>query len=432
LSKKKTEAENGTKAEPGVSPAEKEKLSRLNKRHKKEARKKRRVFLVVILLLVCVLTVGAILDIPYINIARKAGSRIAELYKSSDSGDEPAPDFLYFTQPQSSKKFEGEVTVLLGIYASVGENQATRDILALALFIYDREKETGEAYLIPETSVAYSATGQQTNLELALREEGGEELLRSTVGNLAGIEVDYLLLVDFWEAARLLQGLEPPAVVLQGNMVFINPVNGETNFLASGLGVEDADRLLFYMMATDEPETWSAFSARLERMKAYLPGFLLKLKPGGPQELEQMLSSLGDDYLLDPGTGSAQGDIRYMASMLQSFASLEESEIAIKAVPAVEVLNGCGLPDLGKNVGDRLSSLGVPVAGTGGNAKIMVDGEEINDFSHEVSTIIYRSEDPRVEAFARYLGVLLSIEDVASEPGPGPEIIIIAGRDLAG
>jgi hypothetical protein len=145
-----------------------------------------------------------------------------------------------------------------------------------------------------------------------------------------------------------------------------------------------------------------------------------------------MLSALGEGYLLDPSTGTPEGDRRYLASMLQSFVSLQESELVIRSVPSVEVLNGCGVPDLGSRVGDRLASLGVPVAGTGGNAKVTVDGEEVNDFSHEVSTIIYRSEDPRVKAFAAYLGVLLSIEDVVSEPGPGSEIILIAGRDLAG
>ena len=82
-------------------------------------------------------------------------------------------------------------------------------------------------------------------------------------------------------------------------------------------------------------------------------------------------------------------------------------------------------------MGEQLNSLGVPVAGTAGNAKVVVEGEEVNDFTHEVSTIVYRSEDARVEAFARYLGILLSIEDVRFEPGPEAEIVIIAGRDLA-
>jgi hypothetical protein len=144
-----------------------------------------------------------------------------------------------------------------------------------------------------------------------------------------------------------------------------------------------------------------------------------------------MLSSLGEDYTLDPAGGSVDEDRSYLASMLKSFSDLEKGELAVRAVPAVEVLNGCGVPDLGKKVGEQLNSLGVPVAGTAGNAKVVVEGEEVNDFTHEVSTIVYRSEDARVEAFARYLGILLSIEDVKFEPGPETEIVIIAGRDLA-
>jgi len=431
LSKKKADEENGEIAAGRAQPSEKEKLSRLNKRHQKEARKKRWVLLIVILLVLCVLAVGAALDIPYINVAREAGSWIADRFASSGGNEEAAPDYLYFTHPQSAEELEGEVTVLVGVYTGAGEDRAAREIIHLALFIYDRDAGTGETYLIPEASVAYNAAGQQVDLARTLQEEGGEDLLRSTVGNLAGTEVDYLLLVEFWEAVRLLQGLYPPTAVLHENTVFVNPVNGETNFLISGQEVKDADRLLFYLMATDRPDMWAAFDARRERAAAYLPEFFDALAPQSLEGLEEMLSTLGEDYLLDPGTGSALGDSSYLASMMQSFAELDEGELAVKAVPAVEVLNGCGVPDLGKKVGGRLNSLGVPVAGTGGNAKITVDGEEINDFSHEVSTIIYRSVDPKVEAFARYLGVLLSVQDVVSDPGPGPEIILIAGRDLA-
>jgi hypothetical protein len=430
LSRNKADEGNGEGAAGKLPLSEKEKLSRLNKRHQKESRKKRRILLVVILLVLGVLAVGAILDIPYINVAREAGSWIGDRFASSGESEEPAPDYLFFTHPQSAAELEGEVSVLVGVYTGAGE-QASREIVYLALLIYDRNTGGGEVYLIPESSVAYNAAGQQIDLARTLQEEGGEDLLRTTVGNLAGTEVDYLLLVEFWEAVRLLQGLYPPGAVLPQNTVFVNPVNGETNFLVSGQEVKDADRLLFYLMATDRPDQWTAFSARWERAGTYLPGFFFALEPQGLEGLGEMLSSLGEDYLLDPGTGSAQGDSSYIASMLQAFAELDEAELAVKAVPAVEVLNGCGVPDLGKKVGDHLNSLGVPVAGTGGNAKVTVDGEEINDFTHEVSTIIYRSVDPRVEAFARYLGVLLSVKDVVSEPGPGPEIILIAGRDLA-
>ena len=423
--------DTGGDRERKAKPDAKEKLSRVNKRHRKSAKKKRRVFLVVVLVLGAVLAVGAAFDIPYINIAREAGSWIGERFEGSGEKEEPAPEYLFFTDPQNGRRMEGEVSVLLGIYMTTGEGQTARVILDLALLSYDSSEGKGEIYLIPETSVAYGAEGEQTDLKRALQEEGGEDLLRSTVGNLTGSEVDYLLLLDFWEAMRLVQGLGPPPIVLDEKTVLVNPLNGETNFLVPGQEIGDADRLLFYLLATDHLEMWSAFSARLERARQYLPEALGAFASEDLDGLFEMLPPLGEDYTLEPGTGSTQEDTRYLASMLQSFAALDEGELAIGAVPAVEVLNGCGVPDLGKKVGDRLALLGVPVAGTGGNAKITVDGEEINDFSHEVSSIIYRSEDPRVEAFARDLGVLLSIDDIRSEPGPGVEIILIAGRDLA-
>ncbi|RJP29379.1 MAG: LytR family transcriptional regulator [Actinobacteria bacterium] len=429
--KKKDSGENRIDNESKASPEEKEKLSRVSKRHRKEARKKRRVVIVVLLAVGVVLAVGAIFDIPYINVAREAGSWIGERFSAPQENEEPVPDYLYFTHPHSEKRLSGDVSVLLGIYEDEGGEESRRVVLDLALLSYDTDNGTGEVYLVPETSVAYNASGQQTDLRMALQEEGGEDLLRSTVGNLCGGEVDYLLLLEFWEAVRLLQGLQPPAVSAGDVIVLVNPLNGETNFVAEGQEIKDADRLFFYLFATDYLEMWESFSRRLERAREYLPGMLEGLKAEDTDGIQEMLSSLGQDYLLDPGTGSTQNDRRYLASMLQAFAGLEKADLVIDAVPAIEVLNGCGVPELGKKVGDRLASLGVPVAGTGGNAKMVVDGEEINDFDHAVSSIIYRSEDPRVEAFARYLGVLLSIDDIKAEPGPGVEIILVAGRDLA-
>ncbi len=431
MSGKKKTGDGKGGGEPKTAPGEKEKLSRLSKRHRKEARKRRRAVLVVVLALGAVLAVGALLNIPYINVAREAGAWMGERFSGPRETEELVADYEYFTDPQNGKKYQGEVSVLLGIYKAEGETGDKRTILGLALLTYDTGNGVGEVYLIPETSVAYDAAGQQTDLGRALQEEGGEDLLRSTVGNMAGSEVDYLLLAEFWEAVRLVQSLGAPPVVLAEKTVLVNPLNGETNYLVAGQEIRDADRLLFYLLATDHLEMWGAFAARLERAGDYLPQAFHLLGQEGPQGLQEAILPLGEGFRLEPGTGSPQGDGGYLASMLRSYVELDEGELAFKSVPAVEVLNGCGVPDLGKKVGDRLASLGVPLAGTGGNAKVVVDGEELNDFSHQVSTIIYRSQDPRVAAFAAYLGVLLSVDDVRSEPGPGAEIIVIAGKDLA-
>jgi len=419
------------KKEEKVVAEEKEPLSRVSRHQKKSSKKKRRAFLVIVLVIGAVLVVGAAFDIPYINVAREAGSWLGERFSGSDSEAESAPDYLYFTDPETGRDLGGEISTLMGLYRVEEGEGEQRVILDLALLTYDTDDGTGEIYMIPETSVAYNAAGEQTDLAHALQEEGGEDLLRSTVSNMAGSEVDYLFLVEFWEAVGLVQGLGMPPVTLAEQTVLVQPLNGETNFLVAGQEMGDPDRILMYLMATDYLEMWEAFSMRLERAQEYLPQAAAQLRTASEDDIEEMLSSLQEAYTLDPGSGSAIEERRYLASIIASFSELEDSELAIRAVPAVEVLNGCGVPDLGKKVGERLDSLGVPVASTAGNAKVVVEGEEVNDFTHEVSTIIYRSEDERVEAFARYLGVLLSIEDVRLEPGPEADIVIIAGRDLA-
>ncbi len=431
MSRKETEKEGREEEKRDASHVDKEKLSRVNKRHQKEARKKRRLLVVVLLILAAALAAGAIFDLPYINIAREAASWVGERFEGSGESEDTTPEYLYFTHPQSAREIVGEVSVLVGVYDEEILGRDGKEVLGLALFTYDTTECKGEVYLIPENAVAYDAEGQQTDLKRSLQEEGGSDLLRSTVNNLSGMDADYLLLLEFWEAVRLLQAMQPPSVTMQEQTVLVNPLNGETDFLVSGQQIKDADRLLFYLLATDEVEIWSAFSTRLLRAQEYVREFLAALGQQDVDVLQDTFSSLGEDYILDPGAGSPREDGDYLASMLQSFSELDESGLAIKAVPAVEVLNGCGIPDLGKKVGDRLGSLGVPVSGTGGNAKVVVDDEEVNDFSHQVSSVIYRSEDPRVKAFAEYLGVLLSIENVVSEPGPGQEIILIAGKDLA-
>ena len=413
-----------------TAPGGKEKLSRVSRRHRREARKKRRIILALVLAAVAVLAAGAAFDIPYINVVREAGSWLGERFSGSGEKEASEPSHPFLAHPQTGKELGAEAAVLLAVYGTQGDGTKRRTILYLALFTYDAAGGKGEVYLVPETSVAYNADGRMIELRQALEEEGGEDLLRSTVGNMAGADVDYLVLLDFWDAARLLQGLGLPPITLAEETVLVNPLNGETNYLVAGQEVRDADRLLFYLMASDRLEMWESFSARLERLREYLPRALGELEAEDVQRLEAVASSLSGDSWLDPGTGSRQGDGRYLASMLQASAELGEG-LAFRAVPQVEVLNGCGVPDLGRRVGDRLASLGVPLAGTGGNAKVTVDGEEVNDFTHEVSSIVYRSRDQRVAAFARYLGVLLSVKDVRLEPGPGPELVLIAGKDMA-
>ncbi|MBC7229470.1 MAG: LytR C-terminal domain-containing protein [Actinobacteria bacterium] len=403
--------------------------SRVKRRREAETRRRRRAVIIIALAVGLTLALGAALDIPYINLARVAGAKLGELLSSSpgETG-EAGPSYLFLTHPRNGSRLEGDVSVLLALYADRMEGEEGRTVLGLALFTYSTATGAGEVYIVPEDSVAYDASGRETDLRRALREDNGDDLLIGTVSNLAGEEVDYLVEVEFWEAVRVFQGLRPPPLLMGEDTVLVNSMNGESDFLARGQEVRDTDRLLLWLLGADETDRREAYARRGERARLYLEE--LREERGG--QAEGLLSEEAAEGLkMRPSTASWQGDREYLLSMLRAFLELEEGDLVVRAVPRVEVLNGCGLPDLGKKVGERLLSLGVPLAGTGGNAKINVDGEEVNDFTHQESVIIYRSEAAKVAAYARYLGVLLSVKEVRFETGAGPEVVLIAGRDLA-
>jgi len=379
---------------------------------------------------VAVLAVGAVWDIPYINAARVAVSWLKERARGGQGGDgAPEPQYLFLTHPQTGKVLSGEVSLLVGIYTEDGGGGKT--LLSLSLVSYDTEAGGASLFMVPEATVAYNARGDRTELRRVLREEGAEDILRSTVRNMTGASVDYLVLCSFRRAVETLQGLDLPPLTLHEDAAFADPLTGETQRLFAGQEVRDADRLLLYLLATDRADTWESYYARRERAEGYLPAALESLSSrGGYGYAEERLRS--DDALrMFPAAASPERDALYLASMLQAAMDMGGGFLPCRAVPRVEVQNGCGVPELGKKVGERLASLGVPLAGTGGNAKVSVGGEEVNDFSYQRSVIVCRSAEPRVSAYAAYLGVLLSIGEVRREGGPGPEVVVIAGRDMA-
>jgi hypothetical protein len=405
---------------------EKENYSRASQRQRKEAKKRNRIILVLVLVVGVVLAVGAVFNIPYINVARTGGTWLGEKISGTNKQTTPKPDYVFLTNPQTSKDLSGDVSTLLLLCKGDSVNASQKIVMYLALFTYNTELGEGDVTLIPESTIAYNTSGQKVPLSQALKEQGGLDLLRSTVGNMTGSDVDYIVTLGFWEAMGAIQGLGLPSILLDEDIVLLNPTNEDMSHLAESQEIGDSDRLLSYLMASDMKVTRDA---RLERAKSYLPEMFYALRGEGLNQLEEGLSSLDMPDLLTPSTGGVGEDISYVASMIQAFAGLGENELLVGATPKVEVVNGCGVPDLGKKVGDKLVSLGVVISGSAGNAKVTVDGEEVNDFSHQVSSIIYRSQERRVEAYASYLSVFLSVEDVKYEPGAGPEVVFIAGKD---
>jgi hypothetical protein len=409
-----------------AGPEDKEKISRVGRRHQKEAKKKRKVIIVLILVVGAVLAIGGIFNIPYINVVREGGSWIGERFSGTAEEDISSPDYAFLTEPLSGRYNSGEVDIILALYDSTDTNNA---IVGLVLLTYDVEGAKGELYILPEITTAYNAAGEEIELSQALGEEGGDDLLRSTVNNMTGADVDYLVRMGFPDGVLSVQRLGFPSMLMEEDEVLVNPISNEFSYIDARQEVGDADRIISYLLAVNAEDI---NVARVKRAGDYLPEAFAVIRGVDISQLQESLDHLEGDDLIDPSPGSREDELRYLASMIQAFADIEEGKLVYRGVPRVEVLNGCGVPDLGKKVGDELIAKGVAVAGTGGNAKTTVDGEEVNDFSHERSSIIYRSQDKRVVAYAEYLAVLLAINEVDYEPGPGPEVVLIAGRDRAG
>jgi hypothetical protein len=254
-----------------IGPDGKVKFSRLSRRRLGKARRLRRLLLILVLLAVVVFAVGAAFDFPYLNVARKGGSWLAKKISGDSIGGGDKADYLFLTNPQNLQALGGDVSALFAIYKAEEGPTPKRTIIYLALFTYNAEQGDGEFYLLPETTVAYNALGQLVPLKQALDEEKGLDLLRSTVNNMTASDVDYLVLLEFGEAMRLVQNLDLPPVVLEEDLALPNPMNGDLNHLSKGQEIRDSDRLLSYLLASDMTDNKDLRDARLKRAAYYLP-----------------------------------------------------------------------------------------------------------------------------------------------------------------
>lgn len=416
--------------EDGLETASKSRPSRVSRARESKARARRRIAAVAIVAATGILILGGILDLPYLNVARRGLTWARErIWPSAEEEKAGRPEYAFFTLPGTKCPVGDEASVLLGIYGN--NDRGSAELLYILLFTYATEGGKGELYLIPENLTAYDAAGERRQLRDVLKAGEGEELLRSTVENMSGSRVDYLVLCDFRKAVRVLQGFRPPPICLENGLELRDPLSGEVDSIFAGQEIGDADRLLLYLMAADHSDAWEAYYARLDRLARYLPDLQGAIAACGEVPPEGDLLEGGEGLRMVPDAGSPERNAAYMYSMLRALAEAGEGDVRCVGVPRVEVLNGCGVPELGKAVGKKLNELGIPVAGTTGNAKVVVDGEEVNDFSHLESEIVCRNGDRRSLAFARYLGVLLSVQNIREEAGSDAALTVITGRDLA-
>ncbi len=390
----------------------KNRVSRL-KRARIRKRRRRVAVLAALLAAVSLLSVGYLLEVPPLNMLRELEARV----KGGKDDKDTHLRYAFLRLPRSGGQIEGDADALFAL-------KNGDEVLALLLFTYDPSEGRKELLLLPEGIHAHNAQGIEVPLRKALVESEGRDLLRAAAESLSGASIEYLVVYDLEELVALVDRITMPPTRAKANMELVDPRGGR-HMVSAGQVLRDSDRIISYLLAGDEPDP---LGGREGRLRGYLDELLSHLKGLD----EDLLRSAFDEHppsLFHPDP--AEELPVYLTSMAKAAADPGAGEVALRATPRVEVLNGCGVPQLGARVAEMLMRKGIRVSGSTGNAKVVVEGVEYNDFTHEKSLIRYGREERRFSSYAQYLGVLLNVTEVVYDPSVGDGVVLVAGRDAA-
>jgi len=299
--------------------------------------------------------------------------------KSPDQG------LSFLTNPASSQAIDAaSVNILILTYEDRDPSQPITNLLVAG---YGLQVPGAEFYSLPADLLAHTSDGKNMKLSEALKYGGGKVLLASSeVQRILGEQVHYCLLLKETETVRV----------------------------AETLGLANRGD---------------------QSLSDYLPGALASLHGLKAKDLADRAAEAAGAFEKSPSFSSSEQQTAYITDMVSGFAALPAAQVSFREVPGVEILNGCGAPGIGGQAQKRLEDYGFPVKDSGRNAKKMVNGEEVNDFSYEKSVIYYHAADARVEAYARYLQIALSVQSIELREdavlGEGT-ITLILGKDMIG
>lgn len=393
---------------------------RAERREEEHTRKRKRWVLVTLVVILAAAAVLAVLEGDRVkDAAGWFSDKISSIWEE-DQGDRDETGNLYLTNPVTGQGFQDEAVNTL---VCVDNNQ----ILSVLLISLNGNGSM-KCYLIPEDIVGKSQAGNDLSLSQALTSSPERMTeLRYMVESLTGQPVHYVTVFPLKKLLLLADGLEFPPIKMASDTDVFNLYNGNWEKLVAGQEIKDADRILSYLMALGDPEE---YEQREQRTAAYLPELMPALATLTEEELAEALVIETGTFSLNPSTSGEQERADYLASLIAAWSEGFGEGCAYFSAPEIEILNGCGVVGAGNDMRTRLESRGFEVAESGKNAKIIADGQEVNDFSHQASVIRYNSSDPLAEAYARYIAMLYKIPQVEYAEG-GRGITIIVGSDLA-
>ncbi len=300
------------------------------------------------------------------------------------SSDDQSLSFL--VNPAGKQAIEAPaINILVLTYEDRDPSQPITDILVAS---YGLQVSGAEFYDLPGALIAHTSDGKAIKLSEALKYNGGKtSLATSEVQRLLGEQVHYTLLVK-----------ETDIPVIDESLGI--PVRGEDEY-------------------------WSD----------YLATALGSLRGLKTKDLTDRATQAAGYFQRSSSFSSTDEQTTYVADMVRGFAPIPAAQLAYRDVPGVEILNGCGVPGIGGQAQARLEAYGFPVKDSGRNAKKMVNGEEVNDFSYSSSVIYYHAADARVETYARWLQAALDVKTLELREdevlGEGT-VTLIVGNDLVG
>ncbi len=275
------------------------------------------------------------------------------------------------------------INILVMTYEDRDPNQPITDIL---IATYGVQSTGAEFYGLPTGLLAHTSDGKTIKLWEALKYGGGKTgLATSEVQRILGESVHYTLLLK----------------------------ETDKQVLAETLGVP----------SESEDGSWDG----------YLSSALASLRTQKSADLEKRAKEAAAFFQRSSSFSGADQQAQYFADMVKGFAALEPDQVTYRAAPVIEILNGCGAPGIGEQALNKLESYGFAVQDYGRNAKKMVNGEEVNDFSYVKSVIYYYAADGRLEAFARHLQSILVVETLEFREDPvlgEGTITLVIGNDL--
>jgi anionic cell wall polymer biosynthesis LytR-Cps2A-Psr (LCP) family protein len=388
-----------------------------------ERKKLRKNVFIFTIVLAIVATLAVLMVIKWENVKDAAGwvgDKISSLWESDNT--EQSNSEVFLTNPLTGQDFQGDgINTLV---AMVDDNNVIH-----ALFYVGWNKDgTIKFYWIPENLVGKTQNGNDMRLSQALAEHPDRPSeLRYMIESLTGEPVQYVAVIPLRKFLLLAGDLDLPSVKVSSDTEVFNPFTSVREKLLAGQELKDMDRVLAYLL--DEVAA-NGHSERERRGIPYLQEVLENLSSWTQADLSAALLEEPGAFTLSPSASGEEERAAYLASLISAWSENLKAGGIYLSIPEISILNGCGVVGAGNALKGQLEARGFQVAEAGGNAKVVIDGQEYNDFSHQTSVIYYNSQDPLAQAQASYIAVLFSIPKVEFKEG-GTGITIIVGKDLA-